>query len=396
MRAMNERGAMQRRLGLALMTAVALAVAAQTAWAAPQEGRGGSGQRSSATATRRARVCADCSDADSLRRAREVLLMKVDSLRWEAEHRHLSESERRMVAAEMSRTIRSLETAMEMMIRQRTEVIAAETEAAIAAGRAAQAYTYVEAKPSRARVKGYLGVTFDGPWAESGSRDERVIRFYQYPRIALVEAASPAERAGVVVGDTLLALNGSDVREREVSFTKLLVPNSRITMRVRRDGNARDLRVTVGETPEYYVRRLSPVVPPRAPRVASAAPTPPAQAGQVRMEGGTPAPQAVPAPAQGFVYWFGNDALAGARLETVSGGLARALKVSEGVLVIRTAPGSLAYESGLREGDVVTHVGSVKVRSVSELQQRIASVKGDDIRLKIVRDRKSREVRLRW
>lgn len=355
---MNERSATRRRISVALATATALTVGAQAAFGAPQEGSGG-GQR--ATAARRASVCADCSAPDSLRRAREILLMKVDSLRWEAEHRHLSDVERRKVAEEMSRTIRALESAMDVMLRQRTEVMAVETEAAIAARRAAQAYTHVETRPSRARVKGYLGVTFDGPWAESGSREQRVIRFYQYPRIALVEAASPAERAGVVVGDTLLALNGADVREHDVSFTRLLVPDSRITMRVRRDGNSRDLRVTVGETPEYYVRRLSSVVPP-----------------------------------QGFMYWFGNDALAGARLETISGGLARALDVAEGVLVIRTAPGSLAYESGLREGDVVTHVGSAKVRSVSELQQRIASVKGDGIRLKIVRDRRSREVRLRW
>lgn len=388
---MNERSATRRRISVALATATALTVGAQAAFGAPQEGSGG-GQR--ATAARRASVCADCSAPDSLRRAREMLLMKVDSLRWEAEHRHLSDVERRKVAEEMSRTIRALESAMDVMLRQRTEVMAVETEAAIAARRAAQAYTHVETRTSRARVKGYLGVTFDGPWAESGSREQRVIRFYQYPRIALVEAASPAERAGVVVGDTLLALNGADVREHDVSFTRLLVPDSRITMRVRRDGNARDLRVTVGETPEYYVRRLSSVVPPRAPMVARAAPAPPEQAGRVRV-GGTPAPRPAPAP-QGFMYWFGNDALAGARLETISGGLARALDVAEGVLVIRTAPGSLAYESGLREGDVVTHVGSAKVRSVSELQQRIASVKGDGIRLKIVRDRRSREVRLRW
>lgn len=395
MHAMNERGATRRRIVVALATAATLAAAAPTAFAAPQQGSGGSGPRPAVT--RRVRVCADCSATDSLRRAREVLLMKVDSLRWEAEHRHLSDAERRKVAEEMSETIRALESAMEVMVRQRTEVMAAATEAAIAAGRAAPAHTSVETRPSRARVRGYLGVTFDGPWAESGSREERVIRFYQYPRIALVEAASPAERAGVLVGDTLLALNGADVREREVSFTRLLVPNRRISMRVRRDGDARDLRVMVGEPPEYYVRRSSPVVAPHVEMIARA-PVPPAQAGRVRVGQGTPAPGAVPAPApepQGFVYWFGNDALAGARLETISGGLARALDVSEGVLVIRTAPGSLAYESGLREGDVVTHVGSTKVRSVSELQQRIASVKGDDIRLKIVRDRKSREVRLR-
>jgi S1-C subfamily serine protease len=246
----------------------------------------------------------------------------------------------------------------------------------------------------RSRMKGYLGVTFDGPWAESGSGEDRVIRFYQYPRIALVEAASPAERAGVIVGDTLLALNGADVREQEISFARLLVPNSRITMRVRREGNPRDLRITVGETPEYIVRRLTPT--PRAP-VAATVPPEPSEVARVGAYGGASRPRTPVAPqAQGFVYWFGNDALAGARLETITEGLARALKVDEGVLVIRTVPGSMAYGSGLREGDVVTHVGSVKVRTVAELQRRIAAASSDDVKLLIVRDRKRKEIRLRW
>lgn len=336
---------------MARSAAALLLVAATQAQALPQQPPG---QRT----TVRAR-CADCASTDSLRRARKQLLIRVDSLRWEVEHKRLTEVERQRVAEELSRTIRALEVTMEEAMRQRAMV---ESEVVVA-GQSPRAVTIVESRP---RMKGYLGVTFDGPWAESGSGEARAIRFYQYPRIALVEPSSPAERAGVNVGDTLLALNGSDVREEEVSFTRLLVPNRRITMRVRRDGNPRELRVTVGETPEYFGRRL------------------------------TPAPAPVPPPAQGFVYWFGNDALAGARLETITEGLGKALHVDEGVLVIRTAPGSLAYESGLREGDVVTHVGSARVRTVAELQRRIGATTGDEATLVIVRDRKRKEIRLRW
>lgn len=376
----NRSGAMTPRV---LMAVALLAAAAARAGASPQEG---SAER---RATVRARSCSDCVSTDSLRRAREALLLRVDSLRWEVENRRLSDGERQAVAEEMSRTLRALERSMAEAMRQRTVVVAAESEA-LAARRVTEAgaVAYIESKP---RVKGYLGVTFDGPWAESGRSNERVIRFYQYPRIALVEAASPAERAGVLVGDTLLALNGTDVRENEISFTRLLVPNKRITMRVRRDGSPHDVRVTVGDTPEYYVRRLAPAPGTAVATIASAPDAP-----RVRAIGGTRPPPTPAAPTQGYMYWFGNDALAGARLETITGGLAKALDVSEGVLVIRTAPGSLAYESGLREGDVVTHVGTAKVRTVGELQQRIARADRSDATLVIVRDKKRREITLRW
>lgn len=362
---------------------VLLLVAATQARALPQQPPG---QRT----TVRAR-CADCASADSLRRARKQLLIKVDSLRWEVEHKRLTEGERQRVAEELSRTIRALEVTMEESMRQQRAMVESEV---VVSGQSPRAVTIVESRP---RMRGYLGVTFDGPWTESGSGEARAIRFYQYPRIALVEPSSPAERAGVTVGDTLLALNGSDVREEEISFTRLLVPNSRITMRVRRDGNPRELRVTVGETPEYFGRRLTAAPVPPSAAVAGAAPPPePAEVARVGAYGGTRPRTPAPQPAQGFVYWFGNDALAGARLETITEGLGKALHVDEGVLVIRTAPGSLAYESGLREGDVVTHVGSARVRTVADLQRRIGATTGDEATLVIVRDRKRKEIRLRW
>jgi S1-C subfamily serine protease len=97
------------------------------------------------------------------------------------------------------------------------------------------------------------------------------------------------------------------------------------------------------------------------------------------------------------LQWFG-DALAGARLETVSGGLARALDVREGVLVIRTVPGTATYDSGLREGDIVTRVGDTRVRSVTDLQRALTlnDERERERTLVIVRDRKERRLTLRW
>lgn len=354
----------------------AMAMVASTAGAIPQsQGVGGGGARTSAV---RARSCSDCTE--SSRREREVLLMKLDSLRWEIDHRRLSAVERQLAAKELAKTLEALQAAMVSSAREGQTLMAIEAEAAHAASRA------MAVAVQSGRMRGYIGVTFDGLWAKPpGASEDNLIRFYEYPKIALVDASSPAERAGVLVGDTLVALNGDDVRENEIAFGKMLIPNRRVTMRVRRDGSARDLIVTVAAAPEYFVRRVAP----RPPGVAPAFPAEPA--GQVRVYSSTPG-----ARAQTTVYWF-QDALAGARLETISGGLGRALDVSEGVLVIQTVPGTATYKSGLREGDIVTHVGGAKVRSVGDLQRALTSDDRDRaIVLGIVRERKERQITLRW
>lgn len=360
---------------------VAIALATSTAGAIPQAQSGGGGAR---TTVVRARSCRDCTDQES-RRAREVLLMKLDSLRWEIDHRRLSEGERQVAAQELAKTLEALEASMVSSTREAQTLMAIEAEAAQAASRA------MAVAVQTGRMRGYIGVTFDGLWARPpGASGDNVIRFYEYPKIALVDASSPAERAGVLVGDTLLALNGDDVRENEIAFGKLLIPHKRVTMRVRRDGGSRDLIVTVAPAPDYFVRRITP----RPPAVAVAPGSPVEPSSQNRVYSAAPG---VRGGQPTTVYWF-QDALAGARLETVSGGLARALDVPEGVLVIRTVPGSATYDSGLREGDVVTRVGRTQVRSVSDLQRALTNggERERALLLSIVRERKERQITLRW
>jgi S1-C subfamily serine protease len=224
------------------------------------------------------------------------------------------------------------------------------------------------------------------------------VYFYQHPRVALVEGGSPAERAGVLQGDTLLALNGNDVREREISLTKLLVPNHRIMVRVLRAGGLKDIPVTIGEAPGYVVGRAAPVAP--------MSPAPGSPRSQVRVWGnpGRPVPmppvppqETVPGtpPAMSSVWGF-NEGVAGAKVETISEGLGRAVGVKAGVLVIRSAPGTPAFRSGLRDGDVIVRVGGRTVTTVRELRGMLERHDDDFVRLEIVRERKERDLTLRW
>ena len=376
----HKQGARLRRY---LITASAMtALAAQSALAIPQSQAGaGTG------VTVRKRSCSSCA-SDSLRKAREKLLMKIDSLRWEIENRRLSDAEREKVSREMVKTLLAMESSEAM--RASLVLSAVQVEAEMEAERAQPAVAF--AFQTGYRMRGYLGVTFDGAMAEvARPSNERVIRFYQYPRIALVEPSSPAERAGILAGDTLLALNGDDVREHEISFTKLLVPRTRITMRVSREGSPKDVKVTVGETPEeYYSRQVAP-----APPVAS---TPPSMSysfpREVRVYGQT-APAVPTAPMPPMVWSF--DGLAGARVETVNEGLGKAIGVPGGVLVIRVAPGTPAYRSGLRDGDVVLRARGQNVSSVRDLRRLVGDGDGEEgIKLVIVRERKQRDLTLRW
>ena len=365
------------------MTAL-MAVLASTADALPQASTAG------ARTTVRTR-CTNCpSVRDSASRERqEQLLLKLDSLRWQYENVHLTEVGRDRVAREMARTVLVLQSSLDQTMR---------ADAAVPARIAVEATTVepMLAPPAAVvigarRPRGYLGITFDGPSAECSTCKEHIIRFYQYPKIAMVETASPAARAGVLEGDTLLALNGIDVKNYEISLTRLLVPDSRIVLRIRREGDAKDLRVIVGETPEYYVERATP--PPA--RIARRAPMPPEQ---VRVPGEPMTPMIVtPRARAGGTMWIYNNGVAGAHVETISDGLGKAVGVKEGVLVIRAEAGTPAYRSGLRDGDVILRAEGRTVATVNALRQAVAEGAGDEgVRLRVLREKKQRDVTLHW
>lgn len=328
--------------------------------------------------------CASCTPRDSVRQIREKLIMRIDSLRHAFEHERMTPAERERLSEEMTRIVSALKESLDQANR----------------GELAEARAALQAMPEMAvavetafRQRGYLGVVFDGTSEDYWRNNERIVRFYGYPRIAMVEPSSPAERAGLLQGDTLLAFNGTDVLEREISLTKLLVPNHRITVRVRRDGASRDVRVVVGEAPAYVLRRAAPVEPmvelPKRvwedePRRVAVAPPPIAP--------DAPRPQS-----SSTSIWMFEEGIGGARVETLSEGLGKAVGVRSGVLVLRAAPGTPAFRSGLRDGDVIVRVEGRPVTTVRELRgwlQRLPEERG--ARLQIVRERKSRDLTLRW
>jgi S1-C subfamily serine protease len=73
--------------------------------------------------------------------------------------------------------------------------------------------------------------------------------------------------------------------------------------------------------------------------------------------------------------------------------LAEYFESSGGVLVTSVDADTPAARAGLKAGDVITKVGTQTVRSVSDLQRRVASASGE-MELTIVRDRREQTLRV--
>jgi hypothetical protein len=280
--------------------------------------------------------------------------------------------------------------------------------------------TYVDMKPmlstpmpQEAVVRGWIGIVVSGaPREMRMERNELMMRFLSYPEIASVDPSSPAQRAGLAPGDTLLAYDGQDVRGADISMTRLLRPNAKITIRVRRDGRIKELPVVVAEAPpritlrrdgefrgpgQSWVFTTTPDlgrVPPLAPAAPAlprtGVPTVPALATA------PPSPVVLPLPRP---YEFSPSGVAGAQLVTISDGIKRSLGLQSGVLVVRVPDGTPADASGLKEGDVIVRVERQPVLSVVQVWEIVTRAAQDgarDVDLDLIREKQAREIKLRW
>jgi C-terminal processing protease CtpA/Prc len=376
-------------------------------------------QRIEATRVRGARLSATDSSDRQLRR----LQHEIDSLaRVYNEHDDLTLVERRRVEEDldqalgrvaeltsrmntaMARSLRAGEHLRILMTPQAAERTAADMSRAMMQVREAE----------QAVPRGWIGLEVQGPGLlpriEGG---ELLVRYFAYPRVISVDPSSPAQRAGLVPNDTLLAYNGMDVSENDISFTRLLRPNTKVSIRFLRDGKVRVVPVTVAPAPMRIVQRRDdesrsrevslgklPDGPsfPRAPFAPAARVRATMRASASSMASAPPLgptpPAAVSLP--GFPY---GDAVAGAQLSTVSEGLGKALGVASGVLVTSAPVGSPASQSGLRDGDVIIRMAGRVIRRVPEVRDLVARAadNGDHaIDVEVMRQRRTVKLMLKW
>jgi len=218
---------------------------------------------------------------------------------------------------------------------------------------------------------GYLGIVFTAPLVRTVRGGSISVRHFAYPVVESVEPGSPAARAGISAGDTILAYDSVDVVQHDIALTQLLRPGTVVTVRVRRNNAVRDIGVLV------------------APRPASFVDGPSVQVGAGSSRSLDPGMMLMP-------FQSATVGVAGAAVITTNADLLAALGAPRGVLVVDVADGTPAEASGLKAGDVITDAGGTAVTRPVVLMQAIEESSGHQLELTVVRARHTRKVSLSW
>jgi hypothetical protein len=274
-----------------------------------------------------------------------------------------------------------------------------ELRALVEAGRSASGMFTIRRGPS-----GWIGVSISGPSVQWVNHEGQAgIRYCAYPEIVSVEPSSPARRAGIVAGDTVLAYNGRDVTKTDFVLDTLLVPGARVRMSVRREGRTEDRLVTIARRPGMALVPSTstprPPTPPAAPGASSAMGRPSSPSAEALREAyGATVPQRMPLPIV-TSFNIGRDmgVIAGAQVVTIDDELRESLKLDRGLLVLKVPRGSPAYDSGLRAGDVIQTANGQALTSPAGLARAMqSSMHERTMRLEIKREKKKKAVALRW
>jgi len=252
---------------------------------------------------------------------------------------------------------------------------------------------------------GYLGITFICRLKSEWGPEGLAITHFGYPAVASVEPESPAARAGIQPGDTILAYDDRDVRNHPILLNKLLQPDTRLGIRLRRNGQVRAVTVRVARRPQEFVDMSD-----SAPTAAMAPEAPIAAGGPSVVVSVAPPAAAAPPQPPASLWWtrpligpnFADDddlgAFDGAQVVRTTPDLREALGVSNGLLVVSVEPGTPAAESSLRAGDVIVKAGGTAVTTPRQLVRAFehSMATRNEITLLVERQHKTRRVVLQW
>jgi serine protease Do len=177
-------------------------------------------------------------------------------------------------------------------------------------------------------VRGWLGVVIQ----EITPEIAETIGVKEGILVAQIAPGSPAEKAGLKVGDIIVAIDGEKVREvRELQFRIMKTPpGTEVTLTILRGGKEQTIKAKVGEMPEEV------------------------SFGQPREQVGE----------------------LGLSLRDLSPEEVKRFGV-KGVFVDGVALGSLAQRSGLRRGDIILAVNNEPVESLSQFNEKIEKAKSE-------------------
>jgi serine protease Do len=181
-------------------------------------------------------------------------------------------------------------------------------------------------------TRGRLGVSIQNVTPELA--ESFGLKKSQGALVSSVESGSPAEKAGLAPGDVILGINGRDI-DQGSDLARLVAdnkPGAKVTLKVWRKGQTRDIAASVGEAPAERVAKAE------APKGAA---TPQGKLGL-----------AVRALSRDERRQLGSDGLV---VESVSGPAARA---------------------GIQPGDAILALNDQPVKDVEQMRKLVDSAKG--------------------
>jgi membrane-associated protease RseP (regulator of RpoE activity) len=253
-------------------------------------------------------------------------------------------------------------------------------------------------------MDGYIGVLWSASvHVEKPKSGEALWTFHDYPHVEAVERESPAERAGIEVGDMILAFDGKDLRAGKIAMNAVLRPGSTVVVRLTRENRTRSLNVKVEQRPRVYTRVRTPRPPiPAEPPSAEGV----IEAPEIGETPGVPPLPAVPrttiAPAPlGAPAAFGllGTATVGAEMIPLDETLGEPYGTDHGLLILFVGPRTPAALAGIQKGDVLISVDGRELRSVPALIrafERAEKADKSELRIELLRKRDRKVVMLQW
>lgn len=286
------------------------------------------------------------------------------------------------------------------------------------------------AMPPLAMPRGWIGFNAQGPVQHFFDNNGDRVTYFAYPQILSVDPDSPADRAGIIPGDVLVAFNGTDVVGHEFNLTRLMEPETKVAVTIRRDGEMKDFSLSIAKAPQDVAERRFDFirVPGMLPGMP-ALPSGPIGTAIIRIDtvggeanvmvrrgggvatgraGGTSTrsrdnriaamPRAESGPmSSGRYLVIAPHSVFGADVSPVGADLARVLKLDKGVLVNDAPETSPAYKSGLRVGDVIVTASGQPVATIGQLQDIVVSHFGErSVVFQVMRERKPLKVTVSW
>jgi serine protease Do len=182
--------------------------------------------------------------------------------------------------------------------------------------------------------------------------------------ITVVEPESPAEKAGLKVGDVVLKYNGQRVEGMQ-QFARQVreTPAGReVKIEISRGGAWQSVMVRVGQR--------------KTPHPEMAEPQPMPDHLDIR----------IPDLPRGFMML--RSSVLGVEAESIDGQLAQYFGVKEGVLVRSVTKGTSADKAGIRAGDVILKIDDARVTTPADISGRLRSLRGKSAQVLLMRDHK--------